>query len=233
MTGVLNEENNVFLNRISDITAKMSASIDTLHQLTDGKAKYFSEDNEKIIRDAIGDITRAASLILTDAINAASPEELEKIQTHEPEKNYDKELISKLPDVAVEVVSQIGINSAMKLFKAFGGTTFPIGKGLRFFGATRARLLQSILNDEEIKKLSFYFSGMPVYIPRCDNVLREIRNREFLNELAIMREDGTSTLIAMILLCPKYGISDRTGWRLLKDERDAHASRESANSTGD
>ncbi|EJZ8834782.1 TPA: hypothetical protein N3Y92_002967 [Klebsiella pneumoniae] len=141
--------------------------------------------------------------------------------------------MSKLPDVAVEVVSQIGINSAMKLFKAFGGTTFPIGKGLRSFGATRARLLQSILNDEEIKKLSFYFSGTPVYIPRCNNVLREIRNREFLNELTIMRLNGTSTLIAMTLLCPKYGFSDRTGWRLLKDEGDAQASRKFDNSTGD
>lgn len=233
MTGISNEKNDVFLNRISDITAKMSASVDTLLQLTDGKAKYFSEDNEKIIRDVIDDITQAASLILTDAINAASPEELETIQAHEPEKNYDNELMSKLPDVAVEVVSQIGINSAMKLFKAFGGTTFPIGKGLRYFGATRARLLQSILNDEEIKKLSFYFSGTPVYIPRCNNVLREIRNREFLNEFAIMRQNGTSTLIAMILLCPKYGFSDRTGWKLLKDERDAQASQKFANSTGD
>ncbi|WP_434660100.1 hypothetical protein ACMYSL_23790 [Klebsiella sp. MISC125] len=233
MTGVSNEKNDVFLNRISDITTKMSASVDTLLQLTDGKVKYFSEDNEKIIRDVIDDITRATSLILTDAINAASPEELEKMQTHEPEKIYDNELMSKLPDVAVEIVSQIGINSAMKLFKAFGGTTFPIGKGLRSFGATRARLLQSILNDEEIKKLSFYFSGTPVYIPRCDNVLREIRNREFLNELTIMRQNGTSTLIAMTLLCPKYGFSDRTGWRLLKDEGDAQASRKFDNSTGD
>ncbi|HBS7291978.1 hypothetical protein GZ037_17810 [Klebsiella pneumoniae] len=223
MTGVLDETNDVFLNRITDITAKMSASVDTLLQLTDGEVKYFSEDNVKIIRDVIDDIARAASLILTDAINAASPEEPEKIQAHEPEKIYDEELMNKLPAVAVEVISQIGINSAMKLFKTFGGSTFSIGKGLRSLGAPRAKMLQEILTDEEIKKLSWYFSGTPVYFPRCNSVFREIKRREFLNELVIMNQNGTSTLMAMMLLCPKYEISDRAGWKWLKAEREAQS----------
>ncbi|MFM3466538.1 hypothetical protein ACQX9G_12400 [Klebsiella pneumoniae] len=230
MTGVLDKKNDVFLNRITDITAKMSASVDTLLQLTDGKTKYFSENNEKIIRDVIDDIIRAASLILTDAINATLPEEQDKVkplqslhvstQPQESELTHDKELMSNLPEVAMEVISLIGINSAMKLFKNFGGSTFPIGKGLRYLGGTRGKLLQTILTAEEIKKLGDYFSGFSFYLPRCNDLLRECRNREFLREFAIMRHEGKSTLLAMMLLCPKYGFSDRTGWQLLKKEKE-------------
>ncbi|MEF3141827.1 hypothetical protein J8987_11510 [Klebsiella quasipneumoniae subsp. quasipneumoniae] len=234
MTGVSNEKNDVFLNRVSDITAKMSASVDTLLKLADGDAECFSKHDKEIILNTISDITRAASLILTDAINATSSEGQDIIkplqslhvstQTQDSGLTYDKELMSKLPEAAVEVISQIGLNSAMKLFKNFGGSTFPIGKGLRYLGGTRGKLLQTILTDEEIKKLGWYFSGLPVYLPRCNDLLREFRNREFLREFAIMRHEGTSALVAMMLLCPKYGFSDRTGWLLLKKEKDLQSS---------
>lgn len=230
MTGVSNEKNDVFLNRGSDITAKMSASVDTLLKLADGDTECFSKHDKEIILNIISDINRAASLILTDAINTTSSEGQDIInplqslhvstQTQDSGLTCDKELMSKLPETAVEVISQIGLISAMKLFKNFGGSTFPIGKGLRYLGGTRGKLLQTILTDEEIKKLGWHFSGLPVYLPRCNGLLREFRNREFLREFAIMRHEGMSALAAMMLLCPKYGFSDRTGWKLLKKEKD-------------
>lgn len=235
MSGVCDDKNNkdTFLNAVSDITAKMSVAVDALITLTDSDKKYFSDANAQNIRAAINDITSAATHILTDAISAVAPEELEKLkatyafntapQINESNKTYDEDILSNLPEAAADIVHLIGINQAMKLFKAFGGTTFPIGKGVRFLGGARAKALQTIITNEEINLLIHHFHGETLYLPRCERLLREVRNRKFLSEFAAMRQDGSSALMTMMLLCPKYGFSDRYGWKLLKDERDSQA----------
>lgn len=235
MSCVCGEKNDkdAFLNAVSDITAKMGVAVDALITLTDSDKKYFSDANAQNIRTAINDITSAATLILTDAISAVAPEELETLKAtytfntaptiNRTNEIYDEDTLSHLPEVAADIVHLIGVNQAMKLFKSFGGTTFPIGKGVRFLGGARAKALQTILADEEIKLLMHHFNGEYLYLPRCGRLLREVRNRKFLSEFATMRQEGSSATMTMTCLCPKYGFSDRYGWELLKNERDSQS----------
>ncbi|HFP9252062.1 TPA: Mor transcription activator family protein [Raoultella ornithinolytica] len=242
MTSSSNDESrkSEFMNRVVDITSKINVAVNNLITLTGSDIRYFSEDEAQNIRNAINDITRGASLILTDSVSIIAPDELEKIKqscsfstasqrNDEPYEKYDDDILNNLPDAAAaDIVRLIGINQAMKLFKAFGGSTFPIGKGMRYLGGPRAKALQAILKDEEIKRLMDYFQGDIIYLPRCDRLLREIRNRKFIREFAEMRQQGTSALMAMTHLCPKHGFSDRYGWQLLKKERNSQLNQQAS-----
>lgn len=120
-----------------------------------------------------------------------------------------------LPESVVQIVHLIGYPATACLLKAFGGTTFPIGKGLRYMGSARAALLRETIGEENTRLLIKHFNGDVLYLPRCDQALRELRNRRFLSEFEDVTKSGTSALMTMTILCPKYGFSDRFGWQLL------------------
>lgn len=236
MSSIVDEQTKVdFLNRVVDITAKINSAVDDLIMLTDQSRNYFSESDAKLILGAIENIASTTTKLLISAIDSVAPGESDKLQAldskmREPQAHVlnstsDPEILNKLPEVAVEIVSLIGIHSAMKLFKSFGGTTFPIGKGIRYLGGSHANALRTILTEDEIKKMVWYFSGSTIYLPRCDRLLREVRNREFINEFTIMRKAGSSAIKCMSVLPPKYGFTDRYGWQLLKKERESEAAK--------
>ncbi|MFO4111166.1 Mor transcription activator family protein [Enterobacter roggenkampii] len=124
-----------------------------------------------------------------------------------------------LPSAVIQIADLLGFPATEQLLSAFGGTTFPIGKGLRAMGASRAALLRDTIGDEKTQLLIKNFGGEVLYLPRCDRALRELRNRRFLAEFAEVREQGSSSLMAMTFLCPKYGFSDRFAWELLAQQK--------------
>ncbi|WP_256946558.1 Mor transcription activator family protein [Klebsiella pneumoniae] len=129
-----------------------------------------------------------------------------------------------LPPVVIQIADLIGFPATERLLSAFGGTTFPIGKGLRALGAQRAALLRDTIGDHNAQLLFKNFGGFPLYLPRCEQALRELRNQRFLAEFHAIRQDGISSLMAMTILCPKYGFSDRTGWSLLSLQKNSSSS---------
>lgn len=120
-----------------------------------------------------------------------------------------------LPESVQQIAELIGYPATARLLETLGGTTFPIGKGLRAMGTTRATLLKQTVGDDNARLLVTHFGGEVLYLPRCDRALRELRNRAFLDEFTQLRDDGISSLMVMTRLCPKYGFSDRFGWGLL------------------
>ena len=59
------------------------------------------------------------------------------------------------------------------------------------------------------------FGGEELYVPRCEEALRELRNEQFRHEFLVLTErEGVSKLMAMSALCPKYKISERTGYTI-------------------
>ncbi|ELT9608104.1 hypothetical protein R8O49_003832 [Raoultella planticola] len=126
-----------------------------------------------------------------------------------------------LPPVVIQIADLIGFPATERLLSAFGGTTFPIGKGLRTLGAQRAALLRDTIGDHNAQILFKNFGGFPIYLPRCELALRKLRNLRFLAEFDEMSRNGTSSLMAMTILCPKYGFCDRGGWRLLARRKNA------------
>ncbi|HHL0433577.1 Mor transcription activator family protein [Klebsiella quasipneumoniae subsp. similipneumoniae] len=131
-----------------------------------------------------------------------------------------------LPPVVIQIADLIGFPATERLLSAFGGTTFPIGKGLRALGAQRAALLRDTIGDHNAQLLFKNFGGFPLYLPRCETALRELRNQRFLAEFDSVRQEGTSSLMAMTLLCPRYGFSDRFGWELLSKRKKSLSTRQ-------
>lgn len=214
-----------FLNRITDITVKINSAADDLTHLMGNNSTYFTEDDAKNILEMLENIASLTTKVLVSAIDSIAPNDIATDSKDTgidamQEDPLDPDLLSKLPDMVIEIIALIGLNSTMKLIKSFGGTTFPIGKGIRFLGGPNANRLRTILSEAEIKELSIYFDGVPLYLPRCDRALREIRNRVFLKEYHAMRQAGASSLRCMRELPPKYGFTDRHGWELLKKHRE-------------
>lgn len=126
-----------------------------------------------------------------------------------------------LPEVVLQIAELIGFPATARLLEKFGGTTFPIGKGLRALGAHRAELLRETVGVDNAALLVQKFGGEVLYLPRCDRALRELRNQRFLSEFAALRESGTSGNMAMTQLCPVYGFSDRFAWELVRESKNA------------
>ncbi|WP_049606151.1 Mor transcription activator family protein [Yersinia mollaretii] len=124
-----------------------------------------------------------------------------------------------LPESVQQIAELIGYPATARLLDKLGGTTFPIGKGLRALGAARATLLRETIGDENAQLLVKHFGGEVLYLPRCDRALRELRNRSFLAEFAQLRGSGVSSLMVMTQLCPKYGFSDRFAWGLVGESK--------------
>ena len=126
---------------------------------------------------------------------------------------------SLLPETVIRISELIGFPATGELLKVLGGTTFPIGKGLRSLGASRAKLLAETIGEDNARILVKNFGGEVLYLPRCDRALRELRNREFIQEFETKRDSGISSLRVMTELCPKYGFSDRFAWELLAQQK--------------
>ncbi|MFZ7016490.1 Mor transcription activator family protein [Klebsiella pneumoniae] len=82
------------------------------------------------------------------------------------------------------------------------------------------------MGDHNAQLLFKNFGGFPLYLPRCETALRELRNQRFLAEFDTVRQEGTSSLMAMTLLCPRYGFSDRFGWELLSKRKKSLSTRQ-------
>ncbi|MGL4856099.1 Mor transcription activator family protein [Plesiomonas sp.] len=122
-----------------------------------------------------------------------------------------------LPESVQTLVAVIGYPATIRLIEALGGTTLHARTSER-----RSRtggpyaLLGDILTDSEVNSLMHHVGGAAFYIPRCDSVLRKVRNARFVADIAKAKATGSSCRKAMATLCPKYGFSDRYGWQLLR-----------------
>ena len=55
---------------------------------------------------------------------------------------------SLLPETVLSIAELIGFPATANLLKVLGGTTFPVGKGVRALGAARMRILKEAIGDE-------------------------------------------------------------------------------------
>lgn len=115
------------------------------------------------------------------------------------------ELRALLPETFAGVVALIGLEKAFVLVEKYGGTTFPIGKVLWF-------CMGETLGDECVDKLKTALRGKSeFYVPRCDKVLRELRNRQIRREYdeLITQNPPMSVRLAANNLARHYQLSSR------------------------
>ncbi|UOO81186.1 mor transcription activator family protein [Uruburuella testudinis] len=120
-----------------------------------------------------------------------------------------------LPESMLDIVEAIGVRSACALVKAIGGARFKFGKGRQ--DTPRLNILFAAIGEAKTYQLLRVFGGEEMYVPRCEEALRELRNEQFRHEfLALTEREGKSKLMAMSALCPKYQISERTGYTIMR-----------------
>lgn len=126
-----------------------------------------------------------------------------------------------LPESIRDMVDVIGLPATMQVVELLGGLSikFP-QRGVSLH--PEVEMLRPQLGDKVLAQLADCFVGGTIYIPRCEAALRHIRNQRFVDEVAALTEDGLSTTAAIMRLCPKYKISDRTAWKILSKDVSQH-----------
>ncbi len=123
-----------------------------------------------------------------------------------------------LPQSVQEIITVIGVDDTAKLVELIGGISveFPATAGVM---PPALRLCRDDIDEITLERLCYHYAGERLYIPRCEAALRHLKKAQFINELAALVEDGESLSAAIRRLCPKYQISDRTAWELLKQQQ--------------
>ena len=120
-----------------------------------------------------------------------------------------------LPEIVLEMVELVGFVEVEKIIHQFGGTTFRFTDGAVYFPK-----LKALIGVESAVKLREYFCAEEVYIPRCEVALRLLRNERLKAHFDfITQNEKKSGRTAMLELCPKYCISDRQAWEIVRNHQ--------------
>lgn len=120
-----------------------------------------------------------------------------------------------LPESVQQMVDLVGFPAVEKIITHFGGATFRFTDGAYYFPK-----LKELVGFESAVKLRDVFRGEWLYIPRCQVALRVLRNYRFKAEYDYLTQtQHKSGRMAMLELCPKYQISDRSGWEIVAQVR--------------
>ena len=129
-----------------------------------------------------------------------------------------------LPETVQQMVDLVGFPTVEKIITNFGGATFRFTDGVHYFPK-----LKALIGLESAVKLREVFRGEWVYIPRCETALRVLRNYRFKADFDCLTQHlNKSGRMAMLELCPKYQLSDRSGWEIVAQVRNP---KESSNFT--
>lgn len=97
----------------------------------------------------------------------------------------------------LDIVEAIGVKSACELVKAIGGErALSFGRGKQ--DTPRLHILFAAIGEAKTYQLLRVFGGEELYVPRCGEALRELRNEQFRHEFLVLTErEGVSKLMAM------------------------------------
>jgi len=121
-----------------------------------------------------------------------------------------------LPASVAELVDLIGLDTAMKLVRTLGGTTFPVPKRATKLGELRYNVLADVVGVDAADALVKHFGGEELYIPRCSAALQTVRDAEINNYFVAETNKGRSSAEVVFQLARRYKISDRRVWDILK-----------------
>ncbi len=122
-----------------------------------------------------------------------------------------------LPPIIIEIMEIIGLADTLKIIKTIGGTSFKFSVGVK--DCPRYRILCEAIGEEQTIKLLERFRGSDEYIPRCETALRAVRYEQFKHEvLKLTQLERKSLRMALLELCPKYDITERTGWKIIGNQ---------------
>lgn len=128
-----------------------------------------------------------------------------------------------LPRQILDIAGAVGMPTAMRLVEELGGTSWEFAKGSNRNGLIRVAALADLLGEEAASKLTRHLGGEKIYIPRCADALRRLRDLKIHREFEAEIRKGASANAAVAALAREFKLSDRWVWEILKQplEQDA------------
>lgn len=134
------------------------------------------------------------------------------------EKDF-AELADLLPPMFVQTVRLIGLDAAFKLVDKLGGTFVPVSANKRQQGKDLHAFLVEVLGSKEKVEIleTAYFAARGVYIPKCDDVLRELRNRLIRRSFEELTQQKMpmSARLAVRNLALEFKLTERRIWDIV------------------
>lgn len=104
-----------------------------------------------------------------------------------------------LPSSFASVVAIVGVGNAFKLVQKYRGTSFKIGKNKRKAGKILHFCLAEVVGEDAATRIEIALKGQrELYVPKCDDVLRELRNRQIRREFDELTLYQTPPLLATV-----------------------------------
>lgn len=128
----------------------------------------------------------------------------------------EDELMAMLPDVVVQFVRLIGLKQTLLLVEKLGGVDFYMPNGSQT-GSYREQRLIDTVGEQASHALLRYFAGERLYIPRCDKLLRQARNRKFCDYVGQAVQAGMTKTQAVQGFAYEFGFSERYAYEVLKN----------------
>jgi Mor family transcriptional regulator len=123
---------------------------------------------------------------------------------------------NSLPASVAELVDLLGLQTAMKLVRGLGGTTFPVPKRQTPLGQRRYEMLADVVGTEAADALVGCYGGGELYVPRCAAALQAARDAEINEYFVTETNKGRSSAEVVFHLARRYKLSDRRVWHILK-----------------
>lgn len=134
------------------------------------------------------------------------------------------ELKHLLPPSFFNVMTIIGLEKTFLLVQKFGGTCFRIGQNKRKAGQILHFCLAEQVGEEAATRIETALAGQrELYIPKCDQVLRELRNRQMrreFDELTTRSMYPMTGVMAANNLARAYHLSTRQVWTIVNAAND-------------
>lgn len=126
-----------------------------------------------------------------------------------------------LPESVVVLMQIVGAEAAFKLVKRFGGINLPVGMNKTRAGKILHARLAEEVGEENAAKIGRVYGGQRfLWLPRCQDAMRELRNRQIrakLDRLTMDREAPHSMPEAVRAVALEYGLTDRRVWYIAKE----------------
>ena len=128
------------------------------------------------------------------------------------------DLAHLLPESFIALITVVGAEAAFTLLKHYAGTTIPVGRNRTRAGRLLHAALTEVLDEECATRLEEAYAGQrKLWIPKCDDALRELRDRFIRHQFDVLTTQNRMTATCAVNnLAAAHRLSDRHIWALLK-----------------
>lgn len=121
-----------------------------------------------------------------------------------------------LPGHIQDLAKVIGLPAAIRLVETMGGTTIQISTCRSYRGEAHQKLLVSVIGKRYATAIARHWPNQAMYIPRCAEALRAMRNLELSLRFERDTAAGQPSQLVVTQLALDYKLSDRHIWGILK-----------------